>query len=546
MKKKFLALSVAALVGGFAIGASAAVIPGTGAVYPAAAGAGLMHKTDATTLALNPGGTGHILLVPYYTVQNGNATLLNLVNTDTVNGKAVKVRFRGAQNSDDVFDFQVYLSPGDVWTGAISQGADGRAAMSSADNTCTLPKIINQGFVTDRLPGDAAAKAAGTREGYVEIFNMADIPPVGAPGDATLYGQIKHKSDGTVGCGSPLTTLSVDVLNEADAVAKGFDTPSGGLMANWTVINVPAASSWSGNATAISAIDAGAVIRHGTFVWFPQTPSAPTPALNLVTADPILRIKPGMAANYDLPDLSTPYTVAVAPIAGDPELQASRLTAAIATRSVTNEYLTDPGLAASTDWVFSMPTRRYAVAVDYSAAAASKLVFNQGVVVPTGTYAADSYFAAAAGAGVQVAGGANTAGSGANVRLQDETACVKIGKPAIWNRSEGGLTSDEFVISPGVVKEVELCGETNVLSFNDSGVSVLGAAIARSNIDIGSFIDGWAGIPSPGNPSVVNALSSVTGLPVVGQAFVQAVNAGVAAGTSGNFGVSWDHRTVRP
>lgn len=50
----------------------------------------------AGDVSVNPNGDGHILLVPYYTVQDGNVTAFNIVNTDTKNGKAVKVRFRGA------------------------------------------------------------------------------------------------------------------------------------------------------------------------------------------------------------------------------------------------------------------------------------------------------------------------------------------------------------------------------------------------------------------------------------------------------------------
>ena len=33
--------------------------------------------------------------------------------------------------------------------------------------------------------------------------------------------------------------------------------------------------------------------------------------------------------------------------------------------NVINEFITDPAIAANTDWVFSLPTRRYSVAVDY-------------------------------------------------------------------------------------------------------------------------------------------------------------------------------------
>ncbi len=108
MKKRIIALSVAAAMGGFAGSASAA--------------------EALISWCSNPRGVGHILLVPYFSTQSANVTAINIVNTDTVRGKVIKVRFRGASNSDDVYDFQVFLSPGDVWTAGISQGADGRAA----------------------------------------------------------------------------------------------------------------------------------------------------------------------------------------------------------------------------------------------------------------------------------------------------------------------------------------------------------------------------------------------------------------------------------
>ena len=110
MRKNVLALSIAAMIGGlgFAGVASADVVPGTGV------GAGSLSLTDATSLQVSQGGIGHSLIVPYFNAQNGNMTVLHVVNTDTVNGKAMKVRFRGALNSDDVLDFQVFMSPGDV------------------------------------------------------------------------------------------------------------------------------------------------------------------------------------------------------------------------------------------------------------------------------------------------------------------------------------------------------------------------------------------------------------------------------------------------
>ena len=55
---------------------------------------------------------------------------MSIVNTDNVNGKIVKVRFRGAANSEDLLDFQVFLSPSDVWTASLTQGADGKTLIT--------------------------------------------------------------------------------------------------------------------------------------------------------------------------------------------------------------------------------------------------------------------------------------------------------------------------------------------------------------------------------------------------------------------------------
>lgn len=105
----------------------------------------------ATQLEVNAGGMGHIQLVPYDTVQNANNTSLNIVNTGPRNGKAVKVRFRGARNSDDVFDFYVLLSPGDVWRSRVYRDEAGHTRLDlNGDTTCTLPCQCER--ASERLP----------------------------------------------------------------------------------------------------------------------------------------------------------------------------------------------------------------------------------------------------------------------------------------------------------------------------------------------------------------------------------------------------------
>ena len=489
MRKNLLALSIAAMVGGLSGAANAAVI-----------NAG----TTATVLEPTTTGVGHILTVPYFSTQGNNKTLLNIVNTDAVNGKAVKLRFRGAANSDDVFDITVYLSPGDVWTADVAADAAGFSRLLTTDNSCTLPSkqdikdTDNGRFKTNRVQGNDAAQ---TREGYVEILNTADVPPgTGAAGaNSALYTAIKH-----VGVSAPCTPAVMDAqeFDLADAVAaaaRGYANPTGGLMANWVLVNVDGFASHSGEAVAVRANNgAGGPSAAANIVWFPQTTASTGAAVATLTSDPLLQsgVFASQVANYDFPDLSTPYLVAAA--VGAPEAQAMALANALGTTSVTNEYITGNGF--STDWVFSSPTRRYAVALNYAIAGAGRLVFNP--------------------ANAQHYTSANTA-----LNAAGSQACVTPGALRGYDREE--QTQTTFVISPS--NALTLCGETSVLAFNNTGDSVLGAKIARNDIK-SKYNEGWMRIATP-------AVASTTGLPIIGFAATKVSGA--------NLGGTWKHRTAR-
>ena len=544
MKKNVLALSIAAMIGGlgFAGAASAVVINGTGAAPTAA----VLGATDATAFELTNGGVGHNLIVPYFTAQDGNMTVLHLTNTDVKNGKAVKVRFRGAANSDDILDFQVLLSPGDVWTGAVTAGADGVAQLTTADGTCTVPKLtkgVAQSFDTRRLQGSlsAADKAAGTREGYVEIFNMADIPDLdvyGSPaGKSALFKAIKH-----VGGVAPCTASVIDTAlletnyTEATAAAAGFATPTTGLMGDWYIINVAKTTTFSGGATALTAVSATGVAGRGNFVLFPQL-SASVGSPDAFTADPALRTVPTNvgttkvvggavdplpanytlpvveAAYYDLPDLSTPYlepltTPITAPGAA---IQAELLTQQLAVTSITNQYANDASITAKTDWVFSMPTRRYSVAMDYRADAPVR-VFTPGILN----------------------GGAAFFYTG-NTAVDAGKICVNSDGQSFFDREETTKSSGA-VFSPGSVDKTRFCGETSVLSFADAGTSVLGATVARQDTGSSAYVNGW---------SVISTKNGGAGLPILGSSFIKLTNPQASAGMSGTYGITWPHRFTK-
>ena len=582
MKKNVLALSIAAMIGGlgFAGAASAGVIVGTGAA-PAAnatAVADAMQKPTIASFKVAEGGVGHALIVPYYTVQNDNMTVLHLVNTDNKSGKVVKVRFRGAANSDDVMDFQVLLSPGDVWTAAVTKGADGFANLVTNDGTCTIPALtkgtavsFRDGRLNPALTGDALANQ--TREGYVEIFNSADIPSDSiyfltgalAASQSALYTAIKHVGGNAPCTGAAINkalfTTNFDGAGDEKAAANlGLDAPTGGLMGDWYIINVPNTTTFAGAATALVGVDVGGKqAKTGNFVAFPQNDAMVIATPENYTTDPTLvsaglasldKNKAGVGATattvasieaiaLDFPDLSTPY-VGVASVA-NAKKQAESLTQALAVSSITNQYAKDASISAKTDWVFSMPTRRYSVAVDY---AYKNPITN--AVGPARVYSVVS--------GKVGGAGPTTANlqyfSKDNTELVDGKVCVGTQSVVFRDREEQSKSSAP-VFSPSKANSTRLCGETSVLSFGEglTAASVLGAAVAREDVAAAAlFENGWGIVNTAnyakGTLAAAQAGDSI-GLPILGYSVVKLTNPAVAAGTSGNFGITWPHRFAK-
>ena len=534
MKKSTLALSVAAAIGGFGfVGSASAITTVSGA--------------DATSLAVNSGGIGHKLLFPYFSAQGNNATLINITNSDTVNGKLVKVRFRGAGNSDDLYDFQLLLSPGDVFTGSITQAtATSGASFSSSDTSCVVPSgAKNNTFLTTRVDpaGDVNAQ---TREGYIEVLNMADIRPA-----TTLFGLVKHTT------GKPNTAptctdtnldpfLGTDVADVTAAQARGMEPPTGGLSGDWVILNQSGTvnAAWSGAATALRAtkVVAGLPVNAmGNLVFWPQKDGVPSQAasaalLRTVTADELLvqNLVAAGTRNYDLPDLSTPYVVGDLSAAD----RADKTTYQLAITSLKHQFAADTSATPTfvTDLVISQPTRRYSVGVNYKA---SSTGINN--IATSGTSASAVYRVLTAGALPVFYNSNNTAlGTGTGARQVCLTTISAPSIASLYDREETTPTSgtSPFVISPanpGSPDKLQICGEASVVTLNqkvEDPSAALGGTVARSNVNFISdgltWTTGWA------NWNITQATD--LGLPILGATFMRVRNA------TSSYGFAFPHK----
>lgn len=108
-------------------------------------------------------GIGEAAVIPYYSVQDGWWSLLQITNTQDV-ATAVRIHFRESQNGRSVRSLIVALSPFDVWTAVVRDDGTGTPVIRATDQsdgpdktTCTIPATRTSSGETIPLPLSTAA-----------------------------------------------------------------------------------------------------------------------------------------------------------------------------------------------------------------------------------------------------------------------------------------------------------------------------------------------------------------------------------------------------
>jgi len=310
-------------------------------LYAALAGLGALGATGvAQAVSVNHDGLGQVLIYPYYTVRTvptglvgsdaAYNSLLSVVNS-TASVKAVKVRFLEGKNSREVLDFNLYLSAKDVWTTAIIPTTDG-AGIFTADKSCTVPTVSSSSasptqFVNFAYTGSNDDKGGTsldrTREGYVEIIEMADY----AAGTST-HTAATHVS------GVPPCTLSALTAPTADNNAL---PGTGGLFGSMTLVNVLKGEDFGYDPTALDGFST-------TKLWFPEGDVRPT----LAFVNPKTSV---VVAGFNV------YVTTAWPTL-PPGNPVDPVSAVFMHNNVYNEFVLDVSTKSSTDWVVTFPTKR--------------------------------------------------------------------------------------------------------------------------------------------------------------------------------------------
>lgn len=453
---------------------------------------GAMMAAPAYAMNVSQNNLGEVLLFPYYTVKNGFDTLFTVTNTSNATA-VIKVRWREALNSREVRDFNVILTPRDVWTGVVTSNGDG-ALIRTFDKTCTSPILpvsasfsdarevsFTNALFSGNFTDGATQDISRVKEGYFEVFLMGLSTRSTSDSSNVLEYNAKHVS------GVPRDCTKVDQQFLSTGTIPGFTEPLNVLKGHSTFINVANGKAIDTEPTAIENFSNTATL---------YAPGDLKPSL----ADGEIG-----ATIYRLND-----GVSEASFAGASQDAVSELLRAT---SVINEYAT--GTNASTSWVMTFPTKHHYT--DSYTATTGPTLDNS---TPTGGFSewfytpVTSFYPAA---------------------VKNGMSCDNIGLN-LWNREEGGVVPGGTSFSPAPTSSsVELCYEANVLDFNAS--SIFGAGTNRLAVNTTAVgTAGWAQMS-------FNEATATTagGLPVIG--FSATVRDGADATV--NYGSATEHSTVR-
>ncbi|OGT01322.1 MAG: hypothetical protein A2143_04630 [Gallionellales bacterium RBG_16_57_15] len=449
----------------------AAVLAGLGAVGVAG---------TASAVHINPDGLGQVLIYPYYTVRAGNDTYLSVVNT-TASTKAVKVRFLEGKNSREVLDFNLYLSPYDVWTGAIVANTDG-ATLVTADKSCTTPAIpaLGQPFVNYAYAGNSTvedgedATLDRTREGYFEIIEMGDVT------NTAHTGYIKHNNGTPANCGALQSIASMTLA-----------PPSGGLAGEASLLAPALGTDFSYDAVAIDN-------WRTTPYW--SDPGSLLPNIGFGDVQTSNVFTNGGVVTSTWTDIAQ---------SGNEDA----VSAVMMHNNVINEFMLDVATLSGTDWVATLPTKNLYVTRDTNyndPALRDHLPVIRGVP-----------FAERFGVG----------GSCDPITL------------SLHDREEASAPGTFSPLPPGQVSS--LCWEANVVTFNNSDVlASTNSTNVNTGYQNGWLQMGLVNDVNV-NVLISDELHQYYGLPVVGFAVQDYTNNNAAPGIMATYGGNFVHKFTR-
>ncbi len=146
----------------------------------------LINQPSNAGVSLNQNGLGDMLILPYFTVNNGLNTLVSITNTATDESKALKIRFKDGENGHTVGSFNIYLAPNDSWAFVMVK-IEGVNSILSQDASCTPGFDGSMSLSIDNTSLTLDENEFNLFEGHIEIYEMGSLDPTFGFGEAITF-----------------------------------------------------------------------------------------------------------------------------------------------------------------------------------------------------------------------------------------------------------------------------------------------------------------------------------------------------------------------
>jgi hypothetical protein len=423
------------------------------AIAVATASAGYAGIVNAQTLADNT-GLGDLAIIPYYTVNAGLSTGVSVINSSD-RTQVVKIRLRRATDSMDALDFNVVMSPQDVWTGYIELADEDKIRFYSNDNSCTVPELGAAGYF--EMPN---IYRLGAEEGYIEVLGM------GSPFNESQPIAVDAKHNDATGIPKDCTRVS-DNFRKGTTPSDYYAVPPapGSIGRTRGVINSATSWQWTSatNETARQStyVDTGNVLKVSYFIKSDATGNEfggdAVHIANFMSGPTITNqtvgINEGDLQGFDHPDLNggAPTSVILGLTSPTVAVRGSYnpLRVALGATSVINDWsANDTDLfTVDTDWVVTTPGQY--------------LMTNLSAYIDSLEVNGDECEASLTPAAV------TNSEDSVNCDFRDIPLTVSA---VVYDREEKGISveEDDLVVSPqppGVPQIVEFDREANVIQW---------------------------------------------------------------------------------
>jgi len=196
----------------------------------------MLGASIVNAIEISPDDRGQLLIAPVYKASDGKSTEIRVVNPSRTHAVKAVVSVRSSANSLEILNFNLYLTPTDVWTGELRNNGSGVELYSEDDSI--LVGFNDGGPSTESAISSGVFAAPGNGRVF-PTFSQRDSGQQVELGHFEVLG-IYSVSGDNIYPGMPKSTLfEIDNISYNNNTFRQNGVAKGGLFDGYAPVNTP-------------------------------------------------------------------------------------------------------------------------------------------------------------------------------------------------------------------------------------------------------------------------------------------------------------------